>query len=217
MRGRLVIKESAAQIANLILFAIADELNITMKKAGVGIERDVRDFVVRRITSSGTWRSILGEGGGKSLKAEFGLNREASRADDILRKWTQGIVVSAQPFRKVGNGLTGGLNIQIIDQSWEDVIHLPAASVITEKGATLPWLEWLLKFGNKIIVQKYDVKIVPGQGRSGFAVMVEGAGKRWSVPSEHSGTIGNNFVTRALEDIDKDIISVMQIHIENNL
>ena len=40
--------------------------------------------------------------------------------------------------------------------------------------------------------------------------MVQGKGKKWRVPPEFSGTPRNNFVTRALDSIEDDIVKLME-------
>ena len=40
--------------------------------------------------------------------------------------------------------------------------------------------------------------------------MVKSDGKRWGVPPEFAGTAGNNFVTRAIDSIEDDIINLFE-------
>ena len=41
--------------------------------------------------------------------------------------------------------------------------------------------------------------------------------RRWGVPSQYAGTTQNNFVTRSLEGIDKEIIAIMQSEISRKM
>lgn len=40
--------------------------------------------------------------------------------------------------------------------------------------------------------------------------MVKGPNRQWGVPPEFSGTEGNNFVTRALDGADEDILDLLE-------
>jgi hypothetical protein len=71
--------------------------------------------------------------------------------------------------------------------------------------------------GAKILVRQHEVKIGPSRySRTGMALMVESK-KNWRVPSEFSGTISNNWITRALENVDKEISDIIKNEITSKL
>jgi hypothetical protein len=82
----------------------------------------------------------------------------------------------------------------------------------------LPWLEWLLLYGGKIIVRDYRVKMGSNnRSRTGMAVMVESSGSNWRVPTEFAGTSNNNWVTRAINKIDNKILDILETELEKSL
>ena len=97
-------------------------------------------------------------------------------------------------------------------------ITTEAAQVIdTKRGYSLPWLEWLLLKNNKVIVNNYDVKLGPNiNSRTGNAIMVS-SNNNWRVPPQFAGSQASNWTTRAIERVDKQIESIIQKAIEDNI
>lgn len=146
------------------------------------------------------------------LQAEFGLPDGGARMVQIIDTWVNSITVSISKALVVGGSIKASLKISAIERDWSDVLSLPAARLITEKGAVLPWLEWLLTSGTRIIIREYDVSMTTRarSSRTGRAIMVKGRTKRWRVPPEFSGTTRNNFVTRAVESVEKQVLEIMK-------
>jgi hypothetical protein len=81
----------------------------------------------------------------------------------------------------------------------------------------LPWLEWLLLKGNSIIVRNYNVKYGQNpRSRSGDAIMIDSTSS-WRVPPEFAGTTRDNWTTRALNRVDKDINRIIQQSFESSI
>mgnify|MGYP007071595672 CR=1 FL=1 len=207
------ILETDNQIANLILDAMAGEINKALSKGAIKIERDVRNIVRAAITAQPEWGSLLTG----RLRSEFGLPDSQERLNTILKIWSNSIVVYPVPAKRVAGRLKGGLRIDMIAGNFEDVISVPEAYFVTEKGVTLNWLEWLLKFGDRAIIRDYTIGVNPKRSRTGTDVMVKHVGKRWSVPPEFAGTINDNFLTRALDSIQGQITDIVEKGIESSL
>jgi len=89
--------------------------------------------------------------------------------------------------------------------------------VDTERGYSLPWLEWLLTKGGQIIVRNFEVKYGANpRSRSGDAVMVS-SGSNWRVPSQFTGTSSNNWITRALSTIENKILKLLESELKASL
>lgn len=102
------------------------------------------------------------------------------------------------------------MSILIIPADFDDILALPEASYFTDKQQLIPWLQWLIIEGDKVIVRDYDFSVRNNRfSRTGLGIMVEGAGRRWKVPAEFSGTVQNNFITRALRDADREIEDII--------
>lgn len=99
-------------------------------------------------------------------------------------------------FVRYNDKLTnGGLEINFQPSNFNNLLSLPFGHVVYE-GGDLHWLKWLLTAGDTVIVANYQYNPVTGLGRSGLGNMVGGGS--WRVPPQFSGTIDNNFITRAL-------------------
>jgi hypothetical protein len=210
----LKLANSESQIANMIMQNIGFELNEVLRKSAIGIRDKLRLYFQTLIENDNTWQSLKSG----TLKAHFGLPDAEERLSTILSIWLNSIMVDYTPIRVVSTKLKGGLSINMLETDWEDVISADVSSIVTNSGEVLPWLEWLLKFGDKIIVRDYEIKIGPSvRSRSGMAIMVKKAKGKWRVPPEYSGTTNNNFVTKLLDNIDKDTQTIVENEIESQL
>lgn len=199
------LNQSPRVISHKVLKALATEFNRkTSRKLGA-ITFGVMQATMFQIKKTNTYWSLLnGE-----LAGHFGIpkvNRK-NHIDTIVETVADNIEVNFRRVRAKAGRLVGGLKIGILIDGFTDILSLPQANVGTEKGEVLNWLEWLLKFGNRWIIEDYEVDLRPGQGRSGLAVMVQ-SNNSWRVPPEFSGTVNNNWLTQALISEEyKDMIS----------
>jgi hypothetical protein len=96
----------------------------------------------------------------------------------------------------LNNSIQGlGISVYIQPSSFQNILSLGSGHVVYAKG-DLHWLDWLIRMGDTIIVADYDYNPNTGRGRSGLGNMKKGGSFR--VPPEFSGTLENNFITRAL-------------------
>ena len=96
---------------------------------------------------------------------------------------------------KFNDSLKGGIEVNVQPSNFTNLLSLGSGHLVYDKG-DLHWLSWLLTFGDSIIVVGYEYNPETGLGRANLGNMVEGGS--WRVPPEFSGTIQNNFITRAL-------------------
>jgi len=154
------------------------------------------------ITNQPEYQSLLS---GK-LKYDFGIPNPDSKLAKLIDVWADNIKTEYQKPRIVGSKIIGSFSANMIRVDFSDVRYTDYAVVVDRyRGYTLPWLEWLLLEGNKIIVPKH--KVVFGKNRAsrtGWALMRPST-TSWRVPSEFSGTINNNWITRAIEDAEEAI------------
>jgi hypothetical protein len=151
------------------------------------------------------------------LRLEFGIP-DASSIDDIVKKLSDSANISIQNSIIKNNGVSGGITLTALERtSMGGLINDRSAMVVDVKGYSLPWLQWLLYEGNKPIVKNYEVKIGPNpRSRTGMAIMVD-SNKNWRVPAAFSGTVNNNWITRALDRISNDITKLIQDNFESSL
>jgi hypothetical protein len=98
-------------------------------------------------------------------------------------------------------------NFQITVQPINDntLLSLPQSFVKLGDGGEIPWLEWLLKKGSKIIMLDFGV-LYKQAGRTGGAIMVENISP-FMVDPNYAGTDDDNFISRALS---KNINKIQQ-------
>ena len=68
------------------------------------------------------------------------------------------------------------------------------------KQVTIPWLDWLLTEGDRILVSGFSLELGQGLGRSWGGRMVEAPIGSWRIEPQYAGTLTDNFVTRALAE-----------------
>ena len=103
-----------------------------------------------------------------------------------------------------GNRISGGVSLYIQPRTYSNLLSLSSAYQVIEDGGSLPWLSWLLLEGDQILIANYGVKYKAGTGRSGRATMQKNA-TPFRVDPEYSGTIDNNFITKALQKFSPQI------------
>ena len=197
----LKILESNSDISNSILQALKPLVNDYFKKVYDSVSVKIQELVVQSIKNAPEYNSLLNG----QLKAEFGLPDADNRINELLEFWKY-MHVEYRPVKIVNGLLETHFIIHMIQSDFNNVIHTGAAILQTEKGKDLNWLEWLLLLGDQTIIKDYVVKFGPNSNsRTGMAVMKGVTSGKWSVPSAYSGTLNDNWITRAMDGADKDI------------
>ena len=201
MRISANIVETNDEINTMILEIMADHINDTLNIAMPKITTEIKELVALSLREEPEYQSLLSG----RLKAEFGLS-DTNMVDNIIDKLVSTIDVSRSTVSYNKIGLVGGFTITMMkSDDMNGVIFTDIASVISNNGQHLPWLQWLLLEGNNAIVKNFDVKMGSySQSRSGMAIMVSSR-DNWRVPPEFVGTISNNWTTRAIDRIEDKI------------
>lgn len=185
-------------IASKILKAFAEDFNLEVSKKMSIIKNRISFAVMDFIKQTDTYSSLING----NLAAHFGLPVDTRKAmvDNIIQTIGNNIEVEHQILKVRGSGFTGGIEIRILVKDFSDILSMSEAIITTEQGQPLPWLEWLLIKGNKIIISDHEIHLISGKGRSRRGIMVKNNASVWKVPSEYSGVINNNWLTRAISD-----------------
>ena len=132
---------------------------------------------------------------------EMGVPDINQRLQSIIRIASQSFTIKV----KVENLLT--INIGILEDDYSQLLSLPESifPYISAKGSgVLEWLRWILIEGNQPIVRDFEFVSTPSRFSStGGGIMLRGGG--WSVPPNLAGTVQDNILTRSLQNIEKDI------------
>lgn len=214
MNISLKIAESDSYIRSQILNSIQDYIKPKLIQTINSVSQKLPNIVAYSIMSQPEYQSLLGG----DLKFELGVPDAASRISRIIEIWASGARVNYGSFKQTASGLTASFAVDMIKDNYEDILSSEIA-VITDSvsGVTIPWLEWLLLEGGNILVKNYKVQFGPNQrSRTGFAIMVSSS-ENWRVPPEFAGTKTNNWITRALETIEDQVIDLMLQELERTL
>lgn len=192
------ILETDSVIHDLIMQEIANELNKAFKSIVPKLKKITADLLRQSIMSQPEYNAIISS----NLRYELGIINPTARLLNIIDTLIRNIETAFTPFSPDGNSFNGGLVINAVKSDYSDIIHLRDSIVVTKKGVELEWLRWLLLEGNQIIISGWDVEFGPF-GRTGGAHMILGGG--WKVPSEYAGRINDNFIVRAIRDIQEPL------------
>lgn len=193
------IQVDQKEINRGLVNALKTEFNRATVSAAQGIKRDLEKAVTGLLVNSPEYKSIQSG----ILKTEFAINNSDEVLHDILFTVKNSIAVSAVPVNIGVGSLTGGLNISILRNGIQDLISLSSGKY-EGKLFDVPWLEWLLTQGDRIIIAGYNVKADisspadlagPKSGlKTGVDVLEQGKG--WRIPTQFSGTESSNWITR---------------------
>jgi hypothetical protein len=214
MKFSMNIVETSDQIISLILDRLKNQINQTIQDSLPKIEIDIKLLVKNALISEPEYGSLKAG----TLRAEFGIPDPAA-VDSVIDLMVNTLEIKNEPIKIAGNRLSGGFILTMIKSNdINGVINTNEANVIdNNKGYSLPWLEWLLLRGNDTIIQNYSVKYTNSPfSRSGLAIMVE-SNNNWRVPPNFSGNQENNWTTRAISKINKQIIQIISANINNSI
>ena len=145
--------------------------------------------------------------------AEIGVPDINSRLISIMQTISRNVRIKISPGKQLR------MTINIIEEDYSDVLSLPDAvyAYTSSRGSgILEWLKWILLGGNGTIIGGFDFSPAPSPfSRTGGGLMVAGGG--WSVPSNLAGTSQNNILTRALDNIEKDIRAIVDQELQRIL
>lgn len=152
------------------------------------------------------------------LKQDFGFKS----GENVGEKVVKAISGSIQ-LRKLSPTLSslGGVRLELLKEGIESLLDKDFAAY-DSNGNVVDWLRWLLTAGDTIVVADYEVmkeKGTPLKGsRSGYALMISPKmSKGFRVDPAHSGTIEDNWITRALFAAEKDLLAKLQQGLEELL
>ncbi len=202
MRFSLKLVESDKDIQQSMLNAMLPEIKKIIDRAIIKIKNGLPAIVRQAIVDTPEYDSLSY---GK-LNYEFGIDNISSKLSSLLSVWSTNITYSYQAPKISNNKIKSSFSASMIKVDFSDVLYTDYAALVdTARGYTLPWLEWLLLEGNKTIVKNYEVVFSPSKfSRTGVALM-RPSSRSWKVPSEFSGTISDNWITRAIDKAEPQI------------
>ena len=185
--------------------------NSFLAKIGNKSLESSRLIVRQAITDSPEYYSLLGRGA-TDLQAHFGLIAPTTIVNDIIYQ-IQDAMRADIILAKGINDLNGGISIKILKSNFSDALSARNASYLS-KDHVIDWLRWLLFEGTRPITREggvsYDIEFgFYPKSRSKKAVMKQKS-STWSVPHEFAGTVGDNWLTRAMNGIEVKVAEIIK-------
>jgi hypothetical protein len=207
MKFSLKLLESDSQIQQMILQALIPSSKKLMNSSIARIKAELPYLVYTAIASRAEYNSLVGG----QLRLEFGIPDAGIKVSSIIDAWISNIIYNYNEPVITGKKIKGSFSAELIRVDFADVLKMSEANVVDlVNGYSLPWLKWLLLDGSATIVPRHDVVFGPNQrSRTGGAIMKSSA-SGWKVPSEYSGTISDNWITRAIDDAATDIEKLLE-------
>ena len=199
--ARVILTESYKAISDKVNAALSKEINKSLAKMANKIQNQIQPLIRSALLSSPEIASLRGG----VLRAEFGLD------NDPTITVVEAIVGSVQvTATKLTKDFKGGIQVTMQPTSYANLLSLPDAQQPLENGGSLPWLSWLLTLGDAIIIADFGVEFGTfPQSRTGEARMTK-ARSPYKVNSAFSGTVDNNFITRAVQEVSPRIRKIIQ-------
>lgn len=173
------------------------------------VQAKVSQIIANALQNSPTVKSLLSG----SLRDDFGLygNVAKTTLTNIVNYFAENIDLKVQGGSK---NTPSTININVIPSSFESVAQLPVGYFLSSKGRLVPWLDWLLTSGTQVVISDFWMyEPARGKTRSGGPKVMIKIGKNsrnpFRVDPAHAGTLDDNFITRALEPVADDIITVV--------
>lgn len=206
------VLESTEDLSKAVLQALLPDVQKYFDKIYNTIDKNIPNILIESITAQPEYTALING----TLQYEFGIPDPAQRVGDILDTIRAGGFIKNKPVSIRGNTLVAGITLQMIRSDFEDLLSLGSASIETEKGTSLNWLQWLLLAGDSIIISDHMFILGPSQySRTGMGIMRENKNAFWRVPPEYAGDINNNWITRAIDQasssIDSELTSLLNI------
>lgn len=207
MNFSLKILESNDIISKSILETLVKDIDVFMIGGIRSIKTTLPQVISSAITNTPEYSSLIN---GK-LRYEFGIPNPGPRLAGLIDTWIKNIQYTYFKPKIQGNKIKSSLSVNAIRVDFADVLYTDYAIVVdAARGYTLPWLEWLLVDGKKTIVNNYEVILGSNKfSRTGGALMKESKSS-WSVPSEFSGNLRDNWITRAIDSSSSTIQTLLQ-------
>jgi len=212
----LQITESIDSFEKKVLKAMREELNNLLPPLKDKIEISIKNRTDVFFLQTKEAQALING----PLNQHFGIpqGEAAVKVGSIIRTISNSIEVTFNRVSVNGKSLRGGFTVGVLVNDFSDVLANPESTVTTDDGQVLPWLQWLLIEGDRIIIKDYEIAFGRYRNsRAGGAIMKKKTGGIWRVPPEYSGTVRKNWLTRAILDASDAYIDMVGAVIETEL
>jgi hypothetical protein len=183
-------KQLRSDFTNHIIGKIVGKLG--QKKAR--LRTDISTLITSSIVTNKTVQELLNSDSRLVHELGFHAGTSPEKIMTVIDTFSKDVEIILSPKNPI-------LSINWLPQDNSFLYSLSQSYIVTEKGFPIPWLSWLLEAGNKFLITKYSYLNKKLEiSRSSRGIMIKDLDGFWKVPSQHSGTKNNNFLTRSFND-----------------
>lgn len=195
MKISFSIPQSVDVLSKDILKAFLPDVRFEFDKAINRIKGTLPNLVYDIVRNSPEYDSIVSG----QLKYELGIPDGIDKITALIGVWSKNIFYKYSPPKISGYRITASFRADLFKANFSDVLGMNEAQVYdTLRGYSLPWLQWLVLDGSVPLIPHHHVELVNSdRSRTGGALMRFGG--NWGVPSSFTGTIADNWITRAID------------------
>tara|TARA_R110000824_G_scaffold267153_2_gene456098 strand:+ start:233 stop:835 length:603 start_codon:yes stop_codon:yes gene_type:complete len=190
--------ESIREVETKVNTALAVEVNKSLGRAVNKVRQGCAPIITSALMTSPEISSLAGG----ILAAEFGLT--VNPTSQLVTAIVSSIDVKIE---KANAKSLGGFSLFMQPSNFANLFALSVSEQPIE-GGSIPWLQWLLTQGDSIIIANFGVEF-GNHGRTGEARMSKNFAP-YKVNSAFSGTVNDNFITRAVQRVRPQIEAVMR-------
>lgn len=198
------------ELTRAVLLDLSNVAVRVLDKIKVNIERQVRIIIKEAIENSPEYIQMLPGGSLYGLMGRPDISSILAKIKDAIAFETQVGVI--RPGFK-GNIYESGIEINILDSSYKNVLNIEGTSFFSEGkyAGEVEWLRWLLFEGTRKVVLGFDFKEeIKGKSlselsRTKTGLMLKTRKEDWGLPGQYAGTEDDNWLTRATNKIINDI------------
>lgn len=151
------------------------------------------------------------QGGDLAQLFAVSIGESYTFATELITALISEISVSAPPTRISGLTLSSDFTVNMLDDSYSNVLAIPSGSYVTQNGVAIPWLSWLLFYGLSPVLP--HAKLISTQR----GVIAAHADDDLRVLPAYAGVANDNFLTKALDSLNDEITQVIENEISRRL
>lgn len=198
-------------IALSLLNDMSADLQPKLQRAYNRATNKIKKIVKESIINSLEYQSMLPGG---AIYHELGIPNIASKLRTIVNTIINNIDAGITDIDISNGRINFSFHINILRSDFEDILGLPEAEYETEDvegsggGHILQWLRWMLIDGDSNIILGYHyIAKYAETSRTDFGIMAKGG--NWTI-SPISGSIDNNWLTRAMDKVKGEINFIIE-------
>jgi hypothetical protein len=201
------------QFALAVVKELKQTLRSTIDRLLVKIRPSLVEYIENKLRKdpSDTYYSLdIGQ-----LRKDFGFRPGENVGERVVKAVSSSIQLNALGPTSAS---LGGIRLSLLKGGIEFLLDKNFGAY-DSNGNTVDWLKWLLTAGDSIIIADYEViyKDTP-RSRSGYALMISPKmSKGFRVDPAYSGTIDDNWITRALAATEVDMLTKLKEGLEGLL